>query len=421
MQKLGDFKSSIVDCDLALEVISSLSNLDTAPDQFKSLKIKLMLKKANAYEMTEKYMNSFIEYESLMKLDSSNHNVQQGYNRLKNILTENGQINKVRQAKPSKQAEPVNEQVEFTTKSDKELAAKEDLTKLYEDYKLKGNEFVKVNDFKKALEFYTKCIELNADNPLAYLNRSLCYVKLNEAELAIKDCSYVLEKENKNVKALFRRACANKLKKNYNLAESDLKELLAIEPNNQIAQQDLKALNELLKREDVNLKKTNVLIKEITSDASKPTVVESNVKESKKMPTKPVVNRPTPPVVSKSVSFSKISNAYEFLQGWNSIHPKDLDSYALILTCMDASNLPTFIGSKLDDEMLCKLIRSIHKLQQVSNTKIADYLKYLSKTQRFDVIKLFIDKEHSNMLREILAAGDFSQSDADYIKKSYNL
>ena len=38
-----------------------------------------------------------------------------------------------------------------------------------------------------------------------HMNLALCYLRLNEAKEAIEHCDKVLEKEPKNVKALFRR------------------------------------------------------------------------------------------------------------------------------------------------------------------------------------------------------------------------
>ncbi len=58
----------------------------------------------------------------------------------------------------------------------------------------------------------------------------------------------------------------------------------------------------------------------------------------------------------KAENFTNVSNAYEFLQSWNSINPKDKEGYDLLLSSIDPSYLPKFIGSKLDDDMLVTVI-----------------------------------------------------------------
>ncbi len=91
---------------------------------------------------------------------------------------------------------------------------------------------------------------------MAYLNRSLCYIKCNNADLALEDSNFVLKKDKTNVKALFRRAISYKMKLNYDLAIEDLKMLVSLEKNNQIAIQELEE------------------IKKLKSDASKSKVLE---------------------------------------------------------------------------------------------------------------------------------------------------
>ena len=146
-----------------------------------------------------------------MKIDHTNQNVQRAYNRLKNVLKETGQFD--RRSPPPQSTKPET--------------TKEDLTFMYNDLKAKGNDYVKKGEFNYALGFYTKCIELEPANTVGYLNRSLCYVKLNQPDFAIADSGFVLERDASNVKALYRRASAYKIKKCYELVEADLKKLLS--------------------------------------------------------------------------------------------------------------------------------------------------------------------------------------------------
>lgn len=311
---------------------------------------------------------------------------------------------------------------------------------MYEEFKTKGNDFVKQNNFEKACEFYTKCIDLDSLNPLAYSNRSLCYIKLNQPDLAIKDANVVLDNDKTNVKALYRRALALKLKHNYDLAIQDLRKLLSLESNNQIAKSEINAIEILMKGKEVSKKidtpkpvqaqvepeSKKVLIKEVetgvkSGEKKAESKQEKEPQQRLKHPTvAPVVNIP-----KKIHDFSSITNAYEFLQAWNSVSPKDIESYSNLLANVDPADLYKFIGSKLDDDMLSKLIKSLHLLS--TNTTLAsllkdkinvtDYLKSIAKTQRFEVIKLFLSKEQKEMLKELFSSSD----ESELLKKLYSV
>ena len=45
-------------------------------------------------------------------------------------------------------------------------------------FKEQGNQAYKSSDYKKALQLYTKAIELNPKDPAFYLNRALCYFNM---------------------------------------------------------------------------------------------------------------------------------------------------------------------------------------------------------------------------------------------------
>ena len=422
--KICDYKSSIADCDSGLELLNNLSNL-IDPNEIKNRKVKLMVKKANAYEILEKFKDAFSQYEELMKLDHTNQNVQRDFNRIRQILKDSGDFEKMRNssnASASSPAKIVREKSIETTDN----KAQASIADLYADYKNKGNEYVRKSEFQYAVGFYTKCVDLDKENVIGYLNRSLCYVKLNQADLAIQDCTFVLERDPTNVKALYRRASANKLKTSYELVAKDLKEVLRLEPNNEIAAKELKEISSLLAKTNPN----KVLITEVES---KPEPVPKNLKNTQ-IKAEPVVekrpetkkieagNSKQEPAPQKPVTFSQITNGYEFLQGWNKISPKDIASYGRLLEIIDPRNLPGFIGNKLDDEMLNRLIKAIHKLN-AENTDFNGvlYLKYLSMTQRCSVTKLFIDSEYLNVVKEVVMSKGSNAEDVEVVRKAFEI
>ena len=260
---------------------------------------------------------------------------------------------------------------------------------------------------------------LDSTQTTAYLNRSLCYLKLNKPNLAIKDTSFVLEHDALNVKALYRRALAYKMVANVIQAQIDLENLLKIEPKNQMAQDELtKIANEKSKNSKIIETKPKIeTIKSVDVKVEpKPTMLKSKV-EPKFEPVKVKTTR--------TYDFSQISNGYEFLQAWNSINPKDIESYASLLENVEPASLPKFVGSKLDDQMFGALIRALSKRAEKVNDggdrrKLAEYLKSIGNIQRFNIIKLFINKELKEIILGILNLEE-NKSELNFVKELYGL
>ncbi|BHF78454.1 Sperm associated antigen 1 [Sparganum proliferum] len=109
--------------------------------------------------------------------------------------------------------------------------------------KEKGNEALQAGDNQEALGYYNRSL-LYHPTAAVYNNRALLYLKTKKWKLAVSDCNRVLKEEPQNVKALFRRARAFYEIHSLEKAEADLNEVLAIEPDNQRAQNLLKAVKE---------------------------------------------------------------------------------------------------------------------------------------------------------------------------------
>ncbi|KII62718.1 Stress-induced-phosphoprotein 1 [Thelohanellus kitauei] len=62
-----------------------------------------------------------------------------------------------------------------------------------ESYKLKGNDFIKQKDFEKAVENYTKAIQLCPDNYTYYSNRSAAYASMGKYEESLEDAQKTID------------------------------------------------------------------------------------------------------------------------------------------------------------------------------------------------------------------------------------
>lgn len=77
-----------------------------------------------------------------------------------------------------------------------------------------------------------------------WLNGAACSLKLNDFKEAVDFCSKVLDIESQNIKALYRRAQAYMENSDLDLAEFDVKKALEVDPNNR----EVKVLQKNLKR-----------------------------------------------------------------------------------------------------------------------------------------------------------------------------
>ena len=70
---------------------------------------------------------------------------------------------------------------------------KEEDIKAANEWKEKGNAFVKEQKYKEALDCYTKAIICNPKEPILYSNRSAMYCNLEEYELSLKDAEKAMK------------------------------------------------------------------------------------------------------------------------------------------------------------------------------------------------------------------------------------
>ncbi|EDO16264.1 hypothetical protein Kpol_505p41 [Vanderwaltozyma polyspora DSM 70294] len=115
----------------------------------------------------------------------------------------------------------------------------EDIAKAVE-FKNEGNVFIKEQNYSKAIELYTKAIELDPNQSIFYSNRALAQLKLDNFQSAYNDCNEALTLDSKNVKAYHRRGLANVGLLEFKRARNDLNVVLKAKPSDATA---LRALN----------------------------------------------------------------------------------------------------------------------------------------------------------------------------------
>eukprot|EP00731_Ephydatia_muelleri_P038357 Em0731g2a len=86
-------------------------------------------------------------------------------------------------------------------------------------------------EYLEAIECYTKCLR-ECEKAVIYTNRALCFLKLSKPRDALEDCEKALKMEPSNIKALYRKALANKALQRYSSSLWDLKAVLNLDPSN---------------------------------------------------------------------------------------------------------------------------------------------------------------------------------------------
>ncbi|XP_039830772.1 peptidyl-prolyl cis-trans isomerase FKBP62-like isoform X2 [Panicum virgatum] len=163
------------------------------------------------------------------------------------------------------------ELIDFTKEKESwEMSAHEKL-EAAEKSKVAGNDLFKIGKFQRAAKKYSKALSyINEDGHVedeveklvktvrisCWLNHAVCCLKLKDFAQAISLCSMVLEIESCNVKALYRRAQAYIELYDLELAKTDLRKALELDPNNKevkLLQANLKKLQVESDKRDVEL------------------------------------------------------------------------------------------------------------------------------------------------------------------------
>eukprot|EP00668_Euglena_longa_P011442 GGOE01013846.1.p1 GENE.GGOE01013846.1~~GGOE01013846.1.p1 ORF type:complete len:495 (+),score=91.64 GGOE01013846.1:52-1485(+) len=101
--------------------------------------------------------------------------------------------------------------------------------------KEQGNEFFKASKFNKAIEAYTKCIDIDPKNVPVLCNRAFANLKVEAFGSALEDANLAIDLDPSFVKAYYRRASAYLALGKSEQALKDLKRVVTIVPKDKDA------------------------------------------------------------------------------------------------------------------------------------------------------------------------------------------
>uniref|UniRef100_A0A8C5Q4C4 Sperm associated antigen 1 n=1 Tax=Leptobrachium leishanense TaxID=445787 RepID=A0A8C5Q4C4_9ANUR len=199
--KEGNSRECIEDCNRALEL--------------QPYSMKPLLRRAMANESLERYRDAYVDYKIALQIDRNTQVANDSINRItRTLIDQDG--TKWREKLPPIPSVPFYLRVSSRTCSFKIIVCSanhkttfllrmigfwvflckgESDQEMFQDLKSEGNEHLTNARYKEAAEKYRV---------------ALCYLKLCQYEEARRDCESALQRDASNIKALYRRAQANK-------------------------------------------------------------------------------------------------------------------------------------------------------------------------------------------------------------------
>ncbi|XP_072186006.1 sperm-associated antigen 1 isoform X2 [Excalfactoria chinensis] len=434
--KEGNCSDCIQDCNRALEL--------------QPFSLKPLLRRAMAYESMERYRQAYVDYKTVLQIDSSIQAANDSVNRItKTLIDQDG--SSWREKLPPIPVVPVAAQLhrwdggsfssEVKSRSPTEINKEEQLQmnrekaeEKFRTLKNEGNDLVKSGKYDEAVNKYSECLKLNSKDCTIYTNRALCYLKLYKYEEAKQDCDHVLQVEDSNIKAFYRRALAYKGLQSYQASVDDLKKVLLIDPNVLEAKNELEEITQLLSRGSTAVadcqqkQRKKITIQEVTDEQEEGQLATSE-DVAGDVSSKEAVQQSVPSKSCEKLTISEPSNAYDFGQMVNAVNAtKDQSACADLLTVTDPKKLPALLSNKLDGEIFLIFIQSLeHYVLGKDPGLVYQHLFYLSKAERFKVVLALLSKNEKGEVRHLFDLltdnqnHQYSLEELDSLKKVYEL
>ncbi|KAH6566565.1 hypothetical protein BASA60_009421 [Batrachochytrium salamandrivorans] len=310
--------------------------------------------------------------------------------------------------------------------------------------KEKGNEYFKRKNYKRAVQCYTKSIDLNPADVVPIVNRAMANIKLFNWEDATKDCTMGLEIQPKNVKALWRRGISRRELGQFQIG-SRWQELQALEKAVDAQNTGKESLTS--SKDTVTTipspRRRRLVIQEpqrnhphwikrtlrpsllenkppshkVTSPNKGPSQLSTKQEETSKVPetlasSTPLMHAATtlhaPSTKSKSLSISeplKIPRSmFEYERDWKSLK-NDLQCRYAYFKAIPPVNLPQIFKSSLETPYLCGILEVLKEcyMQHETASLLLETMLSITRIERFATTAMFLSRKDKQVVSDLVA------------------
>ncbi|KAJ6640570.1 Ninjurin-A [Pseudolycoriella hygida] len=305
------------------------------------------------------------------------------------------------------------------------------------EYKIVGNRFVGAGEYESARGFYSKAIEINAE-PVFYINRALCFLKLELYKLCIDDCTKAIELDPKLVKAYYRRMQANEVLCNFASALNDCNEVLKLQPKSVEGIEASRRLTDRISGKnliplspnasqlswsklDTNVKDVSFIKKPPHLQSKKPlrriqingpmstgnsTSTDKKSKDEENEASKSAENGIEQSTITNAENICGViplkspNSSAQFYQKWRElINNSQKYSYLKII---DVASFNYLIGSQFDCDLLKNLLQILSENFINDKIPVSGILKQIIINDQFKILKLLMDTEDKNAFEKLL-------------------
>ncbi|KAJ8013414.1 hypothetical protein DPEC_G00053020 [Dallia pectoralis] len=411
--KDGNSSDCIQDCTRALEL--------------QPFSLKPLLRRAMANETLERYRHAYVDYKTVLQIDTGVQAANDSVNRITRLLIDQDG-DQWREKLPEiplvplsaqqhrREEPPSTEVLQARAEKAKQDAARKAEVR-FNSLKQEGNEFVKKAQFQEALEKYSECLKMKPEECPIYTNRALCFLKLKQFAEAKQDCDSALRLEPANKKAFYRRALANKGLKDYLACSSDLQEVLQQDPNVAEAEKELEEVTLLLRQSLAQASPSNkprrtVPITEVegTHDGAEPARTKAEKHET--APTSATTQNHCQGVEPLTINLQPV-NACQFNQSLSTaVAQFDLLAGAQLLHNVPPETVPVYLGNQLDGHTLNFIMETLEtQLLEEEPHLVYLHLNHLHTTDRFSVVLMLLEEEERAQMTRLFERLSMVHSD----------
>ncbi|MEJ1274987.1 sperm associated antigen 1 [Cricetulus griseus] len=413
--KEGNCSCCIQDCNRALELCP--------------FSVKPLLRRAMAYETSEKYRKAYVDYKTVLQIDYGIQLASSSINRLTNILMElDGP--KWREKLPPTPVVPSTSEplppaaAETPDREPQPSGCPAGITG--------GEHTPRVAQRGWSLNwgpaFLPFCYPTDVRK-----RGALCYLKLGQFEEAKLDCDQALQIDGENEKACYRLALAQEGLKNRQESLADPGQALLhpgageAKMGPQEATRDPDAKNGTAPTSK-GRERRRIQVQEVNESSDEEPERPAEASAASPPASEGAGNRGSAEC-SPKLEVSKPSNAYEFGQVLNAIcTKKDAEACAHLLAITAPKDLPVWLSNKLEGDMFLLLIQSLKShLVAKDPSLVYEHLLHLSKAQRFKMTLTLINGGQKEQIVQLLdslshAPTDrFTVEDVQALRRQYEL